>query len=216
MAQQLRLKLGRSDAPSMDEFVLGPSNREAVAALGTWPRWHGGVLTLVGPAGSGKSHLGQAWAQTTSAAIHDREVPDIATVPGQPVLLEGADQGVSDESLFHLINLASRTGGGLLLTARNPPLTWPAVLPDLGSRLKALTVVELGLPDDTVLEGVLRRFFRDRHIRPPEEIYAYLLRRMERSIPDAEGIVRQLDEAGEGELKPVTRWLARKILKGGE
>jgi chromosomal replication initiation ATPase DnaA len=73
--------------------------------------------------------------------------------------------------------------------------------------------VEIAVPDDTVLEGVLRRFFRDRHIRPPEEVYPYLLARMPRSIPDAAELVRRLDEAGEEGFKPVTRVLARQILE---
>jgi chromosomal replication initiation ATPase DnaA len=63
------------------------------------------------------------------------------------------------------------------------------------------------------LEGVLRRFFRDRHIRPPEAVYPYLLARMSRSIPDAAAIVQRLDEAGDEGFRPVTRVLARQILE---
>ena len=107
-----------------------------------------------------------------------------------------------------------RAGRGLLHTARKAPALWSTDLPDLRSRLNALHVVEIEPPDDTVLEGVLRRFFRARNIRPPEEVYPYLLRRMSRSIPDAAEIVRRLDEAGDIELKPVTRVLARQILEG--
>jgi chromosomal replication initiation ATPase DnaA len=129
------------------------------------------------------------------------------------VLLEDVDRGVADENLFHLINLAARDGGGLLLTARTLPRAWPTALPDLRSRLNALLVAEIAPPDDQVLEGVLRRFFRERNIRPPEEVYPYLLARMGRSIPDAEEIVRRLDEAGDEGFRPVTRVLARQILE---
>jgi chromosomal replication initiation ATPase DnaA len=123
------------------------------------------------------------------------------------------DRGAPDEALFHLINLAARPGGGLLLTARTPPLAWPARLPDLRSRLNALPVAEIAEPDDAVLEGLLRKFFRDRHIRPGEELYAYLLRRIERSALSAHEIVRRLDEAPD-HLLPVSRVLARRILDG--
>jgi chromosomal replication initiation ATPase DnaA len=144
--------------------------------------------------------------------VLDRQAPDIPAAAGRPVVLEDIDRGVPAEALFHLINLAAREGGGLLLTARVLPALWPAPLPDLRSRLNALPVVEIEAPDDAVLQGVLRRFFRDRNIRPPEEVYPYLLRRMGRSIPDAAEIVRRLDEAGDGEFRPVTRVLARQIL----
>lgn len=214
MARQLRLRLGRPAAYARDEFVQGPSNAEAVAAVDAWPRWHGGCLAVVGPEGAGKTHLARAWATAAGAAVLDREAPDIARAADGPVLLEDVDQGAPAEALFHLINMAARDGGGLLLTARTPPAAWPAPLPDLRSRLNALLVAEIGPPDDAVLDGVLRKFFRDRNIRPPEEVYTYLLRRMGRSIPDAREIVRKLDEAGDVEFKPVTRVLARQILEG--
>jgi chromosomal replication initiation ATPase DnaA len=212
MARQLRLSLGRQGLQSLDEFVRGPSNAAAVAAIAAWPTWQGGCLAVIGPKGSGKSHLARAWASAVGAVVIDPLDPDVVAVAGRPVLLEDADRGASTEGLFHLINLAARDGGGLLLTARTRPATWPTALPDLRSRLNAFPVAEIEPPDDTVLEGVLRRFFRDRNIRPPEEVYPYLLARMGRSIPDAEAIVRRLDEAGEEGFRPVTRVLARQIL----
>lgn len=214
MARQLRLSLDWPAAFSRDEFTVGPSNADAAAAVDAWPQWLGGALAIVGPAGAGKSHLAQAWAAQANALVLDRTAPDIAAANGRPVLIEDVDQGAPDEALFHLINIAARDGSGLLLTARKAPALWRADLPDLRSRLNALRVVEIEPPDDTVLEGVLRRFFRARNIRPPEEVYPYLLRRMSRSIPDAAEIVRRLDEAGDTELKPVTRVLARQILDG--
>ncbi len=214
MARQLRLSLDRPAAYARDEFVVGASNARAVSMVDAWPGWHGGALALVGPEGSGKTHLARAWAQRAGAVRLERAAPDVALADGRPALVEDVDQGISDEGLFHLINLAARNGGGLLLTARKAPALWPAALPDLRSRLNALAVAEIEPPDDAVLEGVLRKFFRDRNIRPPAEVYAYLLRRMGRSIPDAQEIVRKLDEAGDEGFRPVTRVLARQILEG--
>jgi chromosomal replication initiation ATPase DnaA len=214
VARQLRLRLERDGAePSLHEFVRGPSNAEAVAAVEAWPAWRDGCLALIGPKGVGKSHLARAWATAVDAVIVDAQAPDVHAAAGRPVLLEDADRGVSTEGLFHLINLAARDGGGLLLTGRTRPSTWPTALPDLRSRLNAFPVAEIAPPDDEVLEGVLRRFFRDRNIRPPEAVYPYLLARMSRSIPDAAAIVQRLDEAGEEGFKPVTRALARQILE---
>lgn len=212
MARQLRLSLEHERRAALNEFVRGASNADAVAAVEAWPAWRGGCLAIIGPKGAGKSHLAQAWASATDALVVDHELADATIAAGRPVLLENADQGVSNEALFHLINLASREGGGLLLTARTRPAAWPTALPDLRSRLNALPVAEIGPPDDAVLEGVLRKFFRDRNIRPPEEVYPYLLTRMGRSIPDAQDVVRRLDEAGDEGFRPITRVLARQVL----
>jgi len=210
MAQQLRLRLERPERPTRDAFIAGVSNRDALAALDRWPRWPGGCLVLVGPEGVGKTHLAQAWAADAGAAVLSREAPELDQADGRPALLEDVDRGVPAEALFHLINLAGRDGAGLLMTARSRPTAWAAELPDLRSRLNALFVAEIEAPDDVVLEGVLRKFFRERSIRPPEQVYPYLLQRMARSIPEAQEVVRRMDEAAEG---PISRVLARAVLE---
>jgi chromosomal replication initiation ATPase DnaA len=210
MSQQLRLELQRQSRFTREEFVRGPSNAAALAALGSWPHWPGGCLVLVGPEGVGKTHLARVWAEETGAAVLAREAPDLAAAAGRPALIEDADGGTPGEALFHLINLAARDGAGLLLTARTRPAGWPADLPDLRSRLNALFVAEIEAPDDAVLEGVLRKLFRDRSIRPPAELYPYLLRRMPRSIPEAQEVVRRMDEAADG---PISRLVARTVLE---
>ena len=194
---------------------MGPSNGAAVAALDAWPAWHGGCLALVGPEGVGKSHLAHAWAARVGAVQLDRETPDVAAAAGRPALVEDVDRGVSEESLFHLINMAGREGGGLLLTARTAPANWPAALPDLRSRLNAMPVALIEEPDDVVLEAVLKRLFAERSIRPSDDIYPYLLRRMPRSAIHARAIVRRLDEAADERQRPVSRALAREILGEG-
>ena len=213
MAKQLRLGLRRPAPYARESFVDGPSNAQARAALDAWPRWPGAALVLVGPEGVGKTHLARAWAQAAGARVLERASPDVAKAAGRPVLVEDVDRGTDEEALFHLINLAGQRGGGLLLTARTAPATWPAALPDLRSRLNALPVAEIEAPDDEVLRGVLRLFFRERNIRPHDDVYPYLLRRMERSIAGAREIVQRLDETEHPDIRPVSRVLARQILE---
>jgi len=212
LARQLRLKLKRATSHAREDFVLSPANADAVRALDAWPDWPGHALALVGPMGSGKTHLARAWAEGVGAAIFEPGA-DLTALEGRPVLLERADRGLDDEALFHLFNMAGMPGGGLLLTARKVPAQWKAALPDLRSRLNGVTIAQLGAPDDALLRGVLEKFFRERNLRPAEEVYEYLLRRIERSIPAARKVVRQLDEAADQQGRGVSRVLAREVLE---
>lgn len=213
-ARQLRLRLHAPSRRRDQDFIVSGVNQAAVRLLNAWPAWHGGCLALVGPAGSGKSHLAEVWAaRARGTALHrGPSLDQLAELRGRPLMLEEAD-GCPDDILFHLINMAAEPGASLLFTSRLPPVQWPSKLPDLRSRLNALAVAELHEPDDEVLRGVLARLFRERHIRPPDDLFAYLLRRIERSVPAAREVVARLDEAAMAASRPISRALAREILE---
>ncbi len=217
MGRQLRLELRRPASYRREAFIVSTANETAVRVIDAWPNWHGRCLALIGPEGSGKTHLAHAWAARAGARVlragDAASALDLAQLQGKPVLLEDADREAPDEGLFHLINMAGVDGGGLLLTARTAPSGWPTALPDLRSRLNALPVAELPPPDDAILEGVLTNLFLERNIRPADDLIPYLLRRIERSIPRARNIVTRLDEVADAEQRPVSRALARQILE---
>jgi chromosomal replication initiation ATPase DnaA len=211
LARQIGLKLRHPASHARADFVHSQTNWEALQALDAWPAWHGGCLALVGPEGSGKSHLALEWADKARAVALNRSCKDLSDAQGRAVLMEEAERA-DPEVLFHLINMAP-SGGGLLFTSRSHPRSWPADLPDLRSRLNALPVAQIGEPDDAVLEGVLRKFFRERSITPAEDVYPYLMWRIERSVRVAREIVAKLDEVATAENREITRTLARQILE---
>ena len=206
-ARQLSLGLARPPVYTRAAFVASAANATALAAIEAWPAWPGGALALIGPEGAGKTHLATIWAERAGALRYEAGAP----IEGQPVLVEDADS-LDGEALFHLINRAP-TDGGLLLTSRARPVAWPAALPDLRSRLNALTVAEIGAPDDALMIAVLEALFREKHIRAAPDLYEFLLRRMERSVTAARAIVTRLDEAAAEQGRPVNRTLAREVLE---
>ncbi len=210
IAAQFRLPFEPAASWSRDAFLLSASNDEAVATLDRWVATSSGPLALIGPAGSGKTHLAQAWADEAGAAV---------VIPGRPVpveqlgplLIEDIDLGFEDSSLFHLLNQAA-VGRQVLITGRIRPLAWESGLPDLRSRLNALPVAEIAPPDDALLQTVLERLFMDRHIRPEEDLYPYLLARMERSVSAARRLVARMDDAAAARSRPINKALARDLL----
>ncbi|MFM1960504.1 MAG: hypothetical protein RL588_2021 [Pseudomonadota bacterium] len=193
------------------EFVVSPGNAGARARLEAWPAWSGGCLVLVGPEGCGKSRMAEDWAAVSGALALDPMRPDTACARDRPVLLEDVDRGFCEEGLFHLINLAP-VSGGLLMTARTPPASWPVRLPDLRSRLKAAEAALIEGMDDAVLTRVIEDFLRARGIRPSADLAPYLVRRIDRSVAAARDVVERLHEASGPDHRPVSRALAREIL----
>jgi chromosomal replication initiation ATPase DnaA len=210
--EQLRLPLERPG--EAETFVISASNAEAADVLSRWPDGVGSVLSLHGPAGSGKSRLAAVWAERVGAIpLHGSEaaIVDPRDLEGRPVLLDRAPDA-DDESLFHLINLTQSGGGALLLVSCDPPAAWASDLPDLRSRLNAIRTVGVEAPDDAVLAAMLKRAFATRNITPGEEVVDYLARRIDRSAAAVETIVDRLDALH----RPVTRVLARQVLEDSD
>ena len=210
LSAQYRLSLERAPDYAAAAFVVSGANIAAVRVLERLPDGRGGALALVGPPGSGKTHLARMWAVRHDAVVLSPEAPH-APPTARAVLVEDADGRAADEPLFHLLNRTA-SGASLLLTSRTPPGLWPSGLPDLRSRLNALPMALLEPPDDVVLAAMLEKFFAERNIRPNEELIAYLLRRIERSAGAAAEVVARIDEAADAQRRPASRALAREVL----
>lgn len=212
ISAQQRLPLLQPQPRDLASFIPSSCNAEARAALEAWASWPGGKLALVGPEGSGKSHLAAAWARRVGAQVvgSDAAAPSSLS-PARATLLEDVDRRPADETLFHLIERADAQAP-LLMTARAPPRAWATDLPDLRSRLNALMVAELQSPDDAVLEAMLDRLFRERNIRAKKSVLDFLVRRIERSAKAARLVVERLDEVAAAERRNITPQLAREVL----
>ena len=216
---QLTLALSHSESMAREDFVAGPSNMAALEMIERWPDWPARTLCLVGPLGSGKSHLAAIWAQRSSARIVAASALDEASVPasfatGAAVVEDIAEGDVNERALFHLLNIAVEEQGHVLLTAQSAPAAWTLHLPDLGSRLRAVPVVAVAPPDDALFRAVLVKLFADRQLIVDQALLVYLERRVERSLAAAQAIVAALDREGLRQQRPITRALAAGILDG--
>ena len=90
--------------------------------------------------------------------------------------------------------------------------SWPIVLPDLTSRLRALPVVTLEPPDDALLAAVLVKLFADRQLEVDDRLVDFLVHRIERSVAAARAAVDELDSEALRLLRPVNRALAVEVL----
>jgi chromosomal replication initiation ATPase DnaA len=103
----------------------------------------------------------------------------------------------------------------MLLTSRAPPGEIEARLPDLRSRLRALPLVTIEPPDETLLKAVLVKHFTDRQLIVEPGVIAYVALRMERSMEAAATIVAAIDRAAMAAHRKVTRALAAEVLAQG-
>lgn len=218
-ARQLVLDLPHRAALGRDDFLVTPSNSAAVAMIDQWPDWPAPAALLVGPPGSGKSHLVEVWRQRSGATrieadyLREADVPELAA--GGAVVIENAPgPALNETALFHLLNHCRELSTSLLLTSENHPAQWGVTLPDLFSRLLALPVAALGPPDDALLRGILVKHFADRQLAVDEQVISYLLTRMHRSAAAARALVAAIDRQALEAKAEITRAFVAKVLTG--
>jgi len=225
----LALTFPRRRAMGRADFIETPANAEAAALIAAWRDWPEKRLALCGPEGAGKTHLAHVFVAESGAALVAARDLTAADAPGLvargAAVVEDADRiadappeappdaaARAEAGLFHLMNLAAAEGCALLLTGRAAPARWPVALPDLASRLAALTPARLGAPDDALLAAVIAKALDDRGLRFEAGLPAFLAARIERTFAAAEAMVALLDAASLAQGRAITRKLAGETI----
>jgi chromosomal replication initiation ATPase DnaA len=218
IARQLTFDLPHAESFRRDDFLESPANAQALALVERWPTWPHRAAAIIGPHGSGKSHLASIWAERAGARTVSGHALDRTEVPahlatGALVVEDIAPGNIDEAALFHLFNFAREGDAYLLFTASQRIDGAGFALPDLVSRLRSIPAVTLAPPDDALLSAVLVKLFADRQLAVGEGVIAYLLPRIERSLAAARAVVAELDDAALSRGRAVTKQLAAEILR---
>ena len=216
--RQLLLALDHAESFAREDFLAGPSNAAALALVERWPDWPHRVMALIGPEGSGKSHLASIWAaQAGARSIAARSLSHLdlpaAFATGALVVEDLEADGLDERALFHLLNLAREEGAHVLITARTAPGMLDLEILDLASRLRAVPMVFLAPPDDALLRALIVKLGADRQLLLDEALVTYLANHIERSFAAARNAVVRLDEEALRQHRPVTKALAVELFR---
>ncbi len=215
--RQLTLELPHRAAYGAEDFLVSGCNEAAVAGIDRWPNWLHSAMAVVGPGGSGKSHLVNVWRTRSGAIVLG--APELSAGSARrfeeykAIAIEDIDRGIADEQvLFHILNMAAEQKKSVLLTSRNALGELAITLPDLRSRLRAVPLLSIANPDEALLSALLVKLFTDRQLVVEPHVISYLALRIERSTEAVARTVAEVDRAALASRRKVTRALVAEVL----
>lgn len=223
--RQLPLGVRLRDRADFENFHVG-RNAQAVAMVQGLASAAGrGVAWLVGPAGSGKSHLLQAACARLPGSGYFPLGDLVGVGPG---VLEGAEalpvvciddlervigQSAWEAALFRLYVEIEARQGRLLLAADRSPSELPFALPDLASRCAAATRGRLRVLDEAEQREALRHRASLRGLSLPDDCARYLQRHFPRDMATLQRLLDRLDQASLAEQRRLTLPFIREALQ---
>lgn len=227
-----------------DGLEVGNANQLAIRAADVViaePSTRYNPLVLVGPAGTGKTHLLHAIANaladpdgphrrvacTTASAFSEELILALrddtldrwrARYRSADVLcLDGihfvAGKQRSQEELFHLLNAAKEYGKQVVVTSEVPPRDLPRLEERLRTRLEEGLIVELQRPDASLREKLVARFFHALGDEAEPEVVQAVAGPDGRSAADLQTMVATIHRTATEAGVPVGPALVRRVLE---
>lgn len=192
--RQIALPLDELRGGASSSLIITPSNANAFAGISSSANWPKGCAILTGPARSGKSLMARYFSGQGGTVIDDAEAS-------------------AAEVLFNAWNRSQENAVPLLLLSRWHPVDWNIVLPDLQSRIGAALLLEIGAPDDEMIEQLLQKQLADRGAVISIDALRYVTRRIERSYAAIESFARNANAMALAQNAPVNLALVKKVLE---
>lgn len=199
-----------------ESYVVSTCNADAYQWLEAWPDWPSTIGALIlGEPHSGKTHLCQTFKEKNPharflngqvcAANHPFEFKESLFV------FDDADYA-PEPWLFHFFNHAKEKGAQFVITMTRPYQDW-CTLPDLSSRLTTLSTFTLNLPDDAMVQTLLKKNLIDCGVFVDDQVLTYLGQHIDRSYAAIDHWVQLLERLSAEQKRNITVSFVRGILK---
>jgi len=166
---------------------------------------------LYGPIKSGKSFLAHIWKNKYNASKLSNNFE--ALINKKDNILIDDLHSFDQEIIFHLINYCILNNLKILITSPYKINDINFKFYDLPSRLKTFSFLEINNPDDEMLITVLTKLLLDKQfIVNSNDIFEYILRRVDRSYKGIYDIVDKLDVLSLEKKRQLTIPLIKEIL----
>ena len=166
---------------------------------------------LYGPKKSGKSYLSKIWLKKNNAIQYHNNY-ELLLDQKNNVLIDNLIF-YDEEKIFYIVNNCILNNSKVLITSDNKINEINFEFKDLSSRLKTFSNLEINRPNDEMLFAILTKLLVERQfIIKSNEIFEYIIRRVDRTYQGINDIVKKLDILSLEKKRQLTIPLIKEIL----
>ena len=166
---------------------------------------------LYGPDKSGKSYISQIWLHKNNAISLNNNYE--LFIDNKSNILIDELSLFEEEKVFHIVNNCILNNIKVLITSKNKINEIDFKYNDLSSRLKTFLYLEINQPNDEMLIAILTKLLVEKQfIIKSNEIFEYILRRVDRSYKGVYDVVNKLDIMSLQKKRQLTIPLIKEIL----
>ena len=196
---------------AIDDFFVSTSNKKAYNFILN-KKIDNQKILLIGPNKSGKTHLGKIWQKNNNAVSYENNFEIILNYK-KNIFIDDFLKNINEEQIFHLINHCSINKLTILLTSKKEVFEHNFLLKDLVSRLKTFNLLRINFPDDDLIINLIIKLLHDKQIIiKNEEIFHYILKRIERSYEEIFLLIENIDKLSLKKKRELTIPLIKKLL----
>ena len=214
---QLTLKFPFKKKYFDHDFYVSSNNFSAYKLIESWPNWPGKWVNIIGPTGSGKTHL----SKILEKKIKRLKVIDETNVNEKIIselrhfdclIIDNFKNKIEDKLLYSILNQSKQLENFIVINSKLQLNKFEIKLKDLKSRFNSFIFIGIDLPTDDLLQVIISKSFSDKQINLNPKVSEYIVKNVDRSYEKMFKFLSDLDELSLSSGKSININLIKKVL----
>ena len=200
------------------DFFVSSNNFSAYKLIESWPNWPGKWVNIIGPTGSGKTHLSKILEKKIDRIkiidaneINNESVIEINNL--RCVIIDNFKNNIYEKVFYSFLNQSKQLDNYVVINSIEPLKGSNFNLEDLKSRINSFVLIGIELPTDDLLKVIISKTFSDKQINLSPKISEYIIKNVERSYEKMFKLLKDIDELSLTSGKQISINLVKKIIK---
>ena len=199
------------------DFFVSSNNFSAYKLIESWPNWPGKWVNIIGPTGSGKTHL----SKILEKKIKKLKVVDETNVNEKIIselrnfdclIIDNFKNKIEDKLLYSILNQSKQLENFIVINSKLQLNKFEIKLKDLKSRFNSFIFIGIDLPTDDLLQVIISKSFSDKQINLSPKVSEYIVKNVDRSYEKMFKFLSDLDELSLSSGKSININLIKKVL----